>query len=321
MLRLIIIKLLAKALIRVKARIPSPLAENEPVITEPIFDTDFYDDSRPRTELIHEFHDLARAVRQSEVQEKSRCHAVSWGERVWTRIFDHAVDGLPERSISWHNTTTAAIKRDFKPSQPPYNKPQGPLQVGVSRTIDYALAVIPKQNAAAAIEDILTEYDLAALPATVNPIEYYELIERPVAIAITTRGMTSSGSQTCFQRLVTWTAAWHKRLGRLQQDGMIDSMKQPPISLPLIEIVGHHWWLYCAIEDVDLGQICISKAPDALGSTETLYKAYKLAASLRVLMRWADGPYRLWWDGILGVTTATSPRDDVPDQDQDYVID
>lgn len=284
-------------------------------MTETILDSNLCDDPRPQTELYSEYHDLADVVRESERCERSGLHPISWGEEVWSRILRHAGKGVPKGHIYWQNTITAATDYAFRPLGSPYSRPQRILMRGIPRTIDYAIAIIPEQDAAAAIEDILIKSDSMKLPSTVNPIVYCGLLKLRIAVAIVTGGTDGTRSQNRVERLANWVAAWHARMDRLQSDGLIDSStKKPPVILPLIEVVGHHWWLYFAIEDVEMGRVCICRAPNLLGSTGTPYKTYKLVASLRALMRWADGPYRLWWDIILGVSASTLPHGAVLDQ-------
>lgn len=258
-----------------------------------------------------------------------RANEPSWGERVWCRILECAIEHTPD--VSWHNITTALIDKDFQPPKAASKKSRrvsgdhtcsaatsdisGLSTVScstvngsrLSHKVDYAISIIPKRNTAAAIRDIVLHYNETGHPATINQTLLYELLESPIAIAIEGKTPEDTGGPKVIQQLSTWIAAWHRRMRCLQSDEMIQGTGRDPLKyVLLIKIHGRDWWLYVAVDDIESNQICVSDGAGLLGSTASLYTTYKLLASLRALMKWADGPYRAWWNELLGVPASPS---------------
>lgn len=238
----------------------------------------------------------------------------SWGERVWSRILSCAVKHTPD--IRWHNITTALIEKEFRPCLVPLdvtsNSASRELDEASTTSrgtaigpkllhkIDYAVSFNPKETAAASIANIVMKCKKLGSPETINQIQHFDLIKRPIAVAIEAKTPQPAGGQIEIRQLTTWAAAWHKRMKRLQLCGMIDATPQKPLAcLPLITIQGSKWFWHLAIDDIEKAEIRVSPVSGLLGATDTLYECYHLIAALRALMKWADGPYRAWWDEML----------------------
>lgn len=230
-----------------------------------------------------------------------------WGERVWSRIIRLAVAG--STGVTWRNVTTARIEKALVPQIRPadsvstassgrsdvsYTSAAG---VPVSKMVDYAIVIIPDEGSEAAIKRYVAARFASEQPATINQTSYYSLAEQPIAISIEAKAANAGNTQDGIAQLATWASAWHTRMETLNVGASIDGSRprRPLISLPNISMQGKYWRICYAIDDTAARKLCMTQMPSGLGETSTVYQTYKLVAAFRVLLRWADGPFRSWW--------------------------
>lgn len=234
----------------------------------------------------------------------------TWHAQVWSRILYCAVDLQVDPLTSWESVVTAQIGGQYLPylrspddkatGRTPNTSRSSPRRT-VKSKVDYAVTIIPTAAEQQAISKVIDTRCEAGLPATINHASGLELRYQPIAVSIATR----SGKQDSTERLGIWSAAWFTSMEPLVSQLSLTKGKASPDWMPLIAIDATSWCLLLAINDVDSNKIIVTKSPGELGNTQTTVEAYKLLACLRVLLRWADGTYRAWWDQMLGISTST----------------
>ncbi|KAL8290981.1 hypothetical protein RB601_003667 [Gaeumannomyces tritici] len=129
---------------------------------------------------------------------------------------------------------------------------------------------------------------------SINQTNYHPLVFNPIGVSIETKCNTGAAKGNV--QLGIWTAAWHHRVQNLVQSPV-------NIALPLLLCHEHAWKLYFAC---DRGHEIEIIGPITIGSTDTLDSAYSLFAVLVEICKWVEGPYRTWWETILGVAKDSS---------------
>ncbi|KAI0513270.1 hypothetical protein F5B22DRAFT_611886 [Xylaria bambusicola] len=158
-----------------------------------------------------------------------------------------------------------------------------------SKKVDYALVLrLPDDSTLSKLIRSLVN-DVAIRDGEsaphINQTTYLPVTYSPIAVSIETKPQFSS--QDPLIQLGLWTAAWHKRMSylRSQLDWSTTAAPQRLVSLPLIQVVGHHWHMYFAC---DLGSSIMLHGPVSLGSTESLMSMYTLLTSLGAVKSWIE---------------------------------
>ncbi|KAI1276828.1 hypothetical protein F5Y07DRAFT_365179 [Xylaria sp. FL0933] len=134
--------------------------------------------------------------------------------------------------------------------------------------------------------------------AYVNQTLQDSLLLHPIAASIETKPVLPQTDSLV--QLGFWTAAWHQRMYTIRHKifplGSTEdkpSSKLPKlITLPLIAVKGHYWFIYYAC---DRGSSIEISGPANLGSTLTMADLYALIASLGFVKDWI---YSAFYDGI-----------------------
>ena len=164
-----------------------------------------------------------------------------------------------------------------------------------SKKVDYAL-VLHLSNGSALfklVRDLANEVavrDREPAPHF-NQTTYLPVAYAPIAVSIETKPQFSS--QDPLIQLGLWTAAWHKRMSYLRSQLNWSAPDEAPprlVSLPLIQVVGHHWHMYFAC---DSGEAIVMHGPVSLGSTESLMAMYALFTCLKAIKLWIEGQFSL----------------------------
>ncbi|KLU85746.1 hypothetical protein MAPG_04766 [Magnaporthiopsis poae ATCC 64411] len=129
---------------------------------------------------------------------------------------------------------------------------------------------------------------------SINQTNYEPLVLNPIGVSIETKCNTGSADGNV--QLGVWTAAWHQRMQSLLQSPV-------DITMPLLLCHGHDWNLYFAC---DRGHEIAIIGPIPIGGTHKLESVYPLFAVLIEICKWVEGPYRRWWETLLGIEADTS---------------
>lgn len=280
-----------------------------------------YDDPRPMKELRRELEDLLEILDAQNQLTDEGGYKLTWNENVWSRFLRRAVKVVP--NVAWHNMNTPPIEDSLLPylestcpvwarrlkSRPVPSKGKRDWREANNKFLDYAVAINPEPRAAEAIRASLRERLRSEQFVSINPICHLGFVERPIAVPIAAMGYGNEHGQDGYMQLAYYASAWHKFFEDSEMARMLPlvTLEKTPLPwLPMVRIKGGEWALYFAFDDVETGGIGITRMDSDLGWTDCLYQMYKLLASLRALLRWADGPYRAWWNLRLGVVSATA---------------
>lgn len=258
-------------------------------------------------QMQYELFEMLSILQEQQELDNIGGSEAEWGERVWSRILRLAVAG--STGVTWRNVTTARIEKALVPQIRPADSVSvassgksdvsctSAAGVPVFKMVDYAIAITPDEESAAVIQRFVAASYARQRPATINQTSYYSLAEQPIAISIEAKAANAGSTQDGIAQLATWASAWHRRMETLSVGAGINESRPrgPLISLPNISIQSKYWRLCYAIDDTAAGKMCMTQMPSGLGETSTLYQVYKLVATLRILLRWADGPFRSWW--------------------------
>lgn len=271
---------------------------------------DLLDDPRPSDMIQHEFIELGWILKSQDSLAGTFGNESTWHAQVWTRILYCAVDLQVNPRTSWESVATAQIGRPYLPyvgspsdqlnDRIPDTSRDRPRRT-VQSKVDYVVTLIPTTAAQQAISKVIDTRAEAGLPATINHASGLDLRYQPIAISMASR----TGKWNSAERLGIWSAAWFESIAPLVSQSSLTKEEKSLAWIPLITIDWERWSLSFAINDVISNQIIVTESVVELGNTRTTVEAYKLLASLRVLLKWADGTYRARWDKMLGIATST----------------
>lgn len=270
-------------------------------------DSNLLGDERPLEMIQHEFVELGWIFKSQCSLAGSNGTGPTWHAQVWSRILYCAIDLQVEPRTSWGSVATARIEKNYLPfvgrpgDEAGDLTPRTKARMTVTSKVDYAVTIIPTPAAQQAISSVIDTRCEARLPATISHASGLGLRYQPIAISI----VGCDGKQDSTSRLGIWSAAWFKSTEPLFSRSSSTDETAPLEWIPLISIDGKNWTMLFAINDVESGRVIVTELPGYLGNTWTIVRAYMLLASLRVLLRWADGKYRARWDKMLEVAAST----------------
>ncbi|KAH7012253.1 uncharacterized protein B0I36DRAFT_340743 [Microdochium trichocladiopsis] len=242
-----------------------------------------------------EFRQLQRILAYAASCKRECQSEAAWNTLVHSPLLHHAVETSQCPQVTPFIATTAGII----PALLPRNIYTGNTVSG--RLVDFCIAIDVNR---CAVTDLLATQSEAL--CSLNQTMYTPLRERPIAIAAETK--IDTAPETGENQLAIWTKAW---LNRLRIFGNADLTHVPP--LPLLRIKGHEWYLLLAWEEApsprtndnegnESAQLGAHKEPKLvllgdllIGSTRSVLAVYQLVNALRHLARWADGPFREWY--------------------------
>ncbi|KAK4236805.1 hypothetical protein C8A03DRAFT_35280 [Achaetomium macrosporum] len=141
---------------------------------------------------------------------------------------------------------------------------------------------------------------------TINQTTYGPALLLPCAVSIVAKSSTAAGSEVdAREQLTLWISAWFGRMSLLlqainigcdEEGGNSAPLPRVPLTIPLIYVIGGKWTLLLARDGPDY--IYIAKV-GVIGDTESLMGAYLLLASLRLIIRWIEGPFKEWIEQTL----------------------
>lgn len=147
--------------------------------------------------------------------------------------------------------------------------------------VDYVLAIDFPEDAP--VRKVISRaINTGPLPH-VNQTAYLPLKESPIAVAIETK--TETSAQDPLVQLGIWTAAWYQHMYDLREHIAGPGPKPRLVSVPLVQVVGHNWYVYFAC---DRGASLDIYGPVTLGSTDGILSMYALLSSLGALKEWAQ---------------------------------
>ncbi|KAI0868227.1 hypothetical protein GGS24DRAFT_223891 [Hypoxylon argillaceum] len=126
----------------------------------------------------------------------------------------------------------------------------------------------------------------------INQTLLSNLLYNPIAVSIETK--IASSREDPLLQLGLWTAAWHKRMATLRErrfpatpQAYLAGSRVPPklVSVPLIEVVAHEWFMYFAC---DSGQSIDVYGPLQIGSTQSMLEVYSLLTCLEYVKQWIE---------------------------------
>lgn len=282
-------------------------------------DANLLDDGRPLKVLKDELYEVEWILRNQLPLKSTGGSEAAWDIQIWARILHCIVNLGGEHGISWVPIPAAQIEKEYLPYVGPVEAAWEEATAGAPRStnnngkkctlslkVDHALTMIPEPPAQEAIGKIIQERSKAGRAKTINQSAYYEIKDHPIAIIIEGKTPDAAGVQESTAQLAIWTAAWYNSVESLVPPEESSETRKPLTWLPLISIRGKAWKLFFAVDDVENKRLVITESLWDLGSTGTMIEIYKLLASLKVLMKWADGKYRAWWNNFLEVADSDS---------------
>ncbi|KAH7016336.1 uncharacterized protein B0I36DRAFT_337369 [Microdochium trichocladiopsis] len=250
---------------------------------------------------IDEFRQLHRILASAASCREEAQSEAAWNALVHSPLLHHAVESSQCPQVTPFIATTAGII----PALLPRNIYTGHAVGG--RLVDFCITIDVDRDA---VTDLLATQSEAL--CSLNQTLYTPLRQRPIAIVAETK--TETAPETGENQLAIWTKAW---LNRLRMFGNANLTDVPP--LPLLRIKGHEWYLLLAWEEApsprtdgddenEFAQLGARKEPKLvllgdlhIGSTRSILTVYQLVNALRHLTRWADGPFREWYQySVLG---------------------
>ncbi|KXX78394.1 hypothetical protein MMYC01_205891 [Madurella mycetomatis] len=268
----------------------------------------FFDDQSP-DDALAELLQLRRI--QADAQ---RCRRLVLSEAAWNldvhgpllRLGAVRTDGRVEREI----ITSARIAPQFLPTI------DGKERTNVEgKMVDFALVLNlgydalaeldvnrfqGKEVDKAGMDEATAEVIRRAVRAqplgqqTINQTLYTGLQYRPAPVNVETKvsGIPEEGRV----QLGIWTAAWRIRMLTFLD---LQNQQRSLITLPLILVVEHQWYLLFACDRGDHMQIL---GDIRIGDTSTLLGLYSILAVIREVAKWLDEDFRHWFlDAFSGV--------------------
>ncbi|KXJ87379.1 hypothetical protein Micbo1qcDRAFT_216484 [Microdochium bolleyi] len=238
-----------------------------------------------------DFHTIQDIVEQADRCVARRCCEAQWNAEVHSRVLKLALTPFAGRA-EYDCITSAAPLEDLVPT------------VGNTRVqtkyIDYSVQLVPTSPAFQnAIHERLRQQlqDDVGLannnPPTINQSGYAPIHDRPLAISIETK-TPDAGEGGALAQLAVWVSCGHRRVHQLTGTSP-ETLRLP--TMPLLRVVGHTWTLGFAVDLSD--KIALVDFPHSIGHTRTVVETYRLLASLRRVVDWADGPYREWFGKVV----------------------
>ncbi|KAJ1323292.1 PD-(D/E)XK nuclease superfamily [Microdochium nivale] len=256
----------------------------------------------------HDFDTIQHIVQQANRCAARRCCEAQWNVAVHGPVLDLALAPFTGR-VEYDCITSAAPLDDLVPTI-------GDARVS-ARYIDFGIQLVPtspayqdairerlrqqlQDNAGSSTRSVESSGSSSNRP-TINQSAYYPIHDRPLAISIETK-TPDAGEGDALTQLAIWISCGHRKLHQLM--GPSSETSRLP-SLPILRVVGHTWTLAFAI---DLGdRIALIDFPHDIGNTRTAFGTYRLLASMRRLVEWADGSYREWFgSAVLGLERQAS---------------
>lgn len=115
----------------------------------------------------------------------------------------------------------------------------------------------------------------------VNQTAYKPLRYSPIAVPIEAK-ISISATDPLIQ-LGIWTVAWYQRMYDLREARVGAGPKPRLVSVPILQVVGHHWQAYFCC---DAGTSLQVYGPVSIGSTEDVASFYVLLSSLTAIKTW-----------------------------------
>jgi len=101
---------------------------------------------------------------------------------------------------------------------------------------------------------------------------------------------SETSAQDPLIQLGIWTAAWYEHMYDLRTRLTGPGPKPPLVSVPIIQVIGHHWYIYF-VEDATSSLNVYG--PISLGSSVNVISMYTLLSSLEAMRVWIEETFRI----------------------------
>lgn len=225
-----------------------------------------------------EFNEFLKIVRSARQRISERHARSSWNSSVHEPLLNIALRSLYGKVRNF-NVYDASISPMYLPTN-------GLYPIGNKNLVDYCIA-FDDHKITAYVRDFLRKK--AGHFESINHTDYWPLKDRPIAISIVVKDPEDANYNRTNERITAWSRAHVKLLTELRESKL--PLRPIDTSLPVITIDGSKWRL-SFVSDID--DAIIRYDALEIGSTDTVIGIYKLAASLRLLGKWAHQHYFGW---------------------------
>ncbi|KAM6514438.1 hypothetical protein FALCPG4_015575 [Fusarium falciforme] len=241
----------------------------------------FFDDDDLSSNHVHDFAVLREIKQAAEACWAQGASEAAWNVDVHGPLLKLALAPFP--SLSRDILTHARISKLFVPEM----KASSHYDFTRSKMIDWGIRVRPPPSTFSRIQALVDE--LPDNQSSVNQTVYGPVRYEPIAISIESKIAIGALEEARLQ-LGVWVAAWHRRMSAL-----LPANQEPIITLPLILIMEHEWYLLFACDRRDRIDIVEHVA---MGDTRGLIGLYKILATLRSLASWMQNEYTAWMQQV-----------------------
>lgn len=197
----------------------------------------FFDNDDPSPAHVHDFALLRDIKQAAEACRAQGASEAAWNVDVHGPLLKLALAPFP--SLSRDILTHARISKPFIPEM----KASSPYDFTRSKMIDWGVRVRPPPATFSRIQALVDE--LPDNQSSVNQTIYGPVRYEPIAISIESKIAIGALEEARLQ-LGVWVAAWHRRMSAL-----LPANQEPIITLPLILIMEHEWYLLFACDRGD----------------------------------------------------------------------
>ncbi|RSL46386.1 hypothetical protein CEP51_015940 [Fusarium floridanum] len=240
------------------------------------FDVDDDDEAKKtqhKSELIA-LDDIREAAITCHIEEAAEA---AWNLEVHAPLLKLALQPFP--SLRRDLLTAARISTPFLPEM----KVKPPYDFTCAQMVDLGVRVCLPPHLTEIVEQAIIR--LPEEESCVNQTTYEPVRNDPIAMVIGSAWRSSEARE----QLGIWVASWHQRMNML----IGTSSTKPLVTLPLIIVMEHEWRLLFACDRQD--RIEILKGMD-IGSTNSIIGLYTILASLRVIGKWMQDTYLVWFE-------------------------
>lgn len=254
----------------------------------------WFTESEDQIPIMREVEGIVRHARRCH---RRRAYEAGWNSHVHGPLLLLAsMLSRYSTRVSTDNITNARVMRRLLPSCPSVR----------GKMVDFAVYLEPDAALHKAFRHLASEDDGTKYW---NHTDSDPVATTPLVVGIETKREGEGGTQAQLQ-LSLWSSTHLLRLAELRQRPLRPQDKS--IYLPQLACSGPQWSFYLARGDYDdegslIGTSMYSDLP--LGDVSTYTGAFKVIASLLVIMHWSQTVYRPWFEDWTPPTPMTSNQD------------